>query len=86
MGSIAIRSESEVTVLKAEDDRVRDITQKEESALLQACGQSRSRSLVVFVTLAIETGPIFRGRRTGYSQAGQTWHAPVCLHGSVAGT
>jgi len=37
---------------------------EEETALLQACGKSRSRSLVPFVTLTIETGARYGTIRT----------------------
>jgi integrase len=46
-------------MLSTRDDVGRAITPEEEAALLQACAQSRSRSLVPFVTLAIETGARF---------------------------
>ncbi len=54
------RLQPEVEMLPTQDDVGRAITPKEESALLQACGKSRSRSLVPFVTLAIETGGAVR--------------------------
>ena len=50
------RLQPDVNMLATRDDIGRSITSAEESALLQACGKSRSRSLVPFVTLAIETG------------------------------
>ena len=50
------RLQPEVNMLATRDDKGRAISTEEESALLQACGKSRSRSLVPFVTLAIETG------------------------------
>jgi integrase len=46
------------------DDVGRAITLEEETALLQACSQSRSRSLVPFVTPAIETGARYGTIRT----------------------
>jgi integrase len=45
-----------VTMLTTRDDVGRAITADEEDALLKGCARSRSRSLVPFVTLAIETG------------------------------
>ena len=53
-----------VNMLATRDDIGRAITPEEESALLQACGKSRSRSLVPFVTLAIETGARYGVIRT----------------------
>ena len=58
------RLQPEVKMLSTRDDVGRAITAKEESALLQACSQSRSRSLVPFVTLAIETGARYGVIRT----------------------
>ena len=55
-------------MLPTRDDIGRAISTEEETALLQACGQSRSRSLVPFVTLAIETG---RGTRDSDAAMGQ---------------
>jgi len=43
-------------MLPAREDIGRAITAEEERALLEACAKSRSRSLLVFVILAIETG------------------------------
>jgi integrase len=51
-------------MLTTREDVGRAITAEEEAALLQACGKSRSRSLVPFVTLAIETGARFGVIRT----------------------
>lgn len=51
-------------MLPTRDDVGRAITAEEERALLDACGESRSRSLVPFVTLAIETGARFNVIRT----------------------
>jgi integrase len=51
-------------MLATRDDIGRAITPEEESALIQACGKSRSRSLVPFVTLAIETGARYGVIRT----------------------
>jgi hypothetical protein len=50
------RLQPDVKMLTTREDIGRAITPQEESALLQGCGKSRSRSLVPFVTLAIETG------------------------------
>jgi len=58
------RLQPQVTMLATRDDIGRAITAEEESALLQACGKSRSRSLVAFVTLAIETGARYGVIRT----------------------
>ncbi|HEY1649534.1 MAG TPA: integrase [Terracidiphilus sp.] len=58
------RIQPEVAMLPASDDVGRAITAEEEAALLQACSQSRSRSLVPFVTLAIETGARYGTIRT----------------------
>src|ERR1019366_5064002 len=58
------RLQPDVKMLPTRDDIGRDITSEEESALLQACGKSRSRSLVPFVTLAIETGARYGVIRT----------------------
>jgi integrase len=58
------RLQPDVKMLATRDDIGRAITAEEESALLQACGKSRSRSLVPFVTLAIETGARYGVIRT----------------------
>jgi integrase len=58
------RLQPEVKMLPTRDDIGRAISTEEETALLQACGQSRSRSLVPFVTLAIETGARYGVIRT----------------------
>lgn len=58
------RLQPQVKMLATRDDIGRAISQEEESALLQACGKSRSRSLVPFVTLAIETGARYGVIRT----------------------
>ena len=58
------RLQPDVKMLATRDDVGRAITPEEEAALLQACGKSRSRSLVPFVTLAIETGARFGVIRT----------------------
>jgi len=51
-------------MLPTRDDVGRAITAEEERALLEACAQSRSRSLQPFVTMAIETGARFNVIRT----------------------
>jgi integrase len=53
------RLQPNVTMLPTRDDVGRAITPEEEAALLEACSTSRSRSLVPFATLAIETGARF---------------------------
>ena len=58
------RLQPDVKMLPTREDVGRAITAEEEAALLQACGKSRSRSLVPFVTLAIETGARFGVVRT----------------------
>lgn len=58
------RLQPDVRMLATRDDIGRAITPEEESALIQACGQSRSRSLISFVTLAIETGARYGVIRT----------------------
>jgi integrase len=58
------RLQPDVKMLPERDDVGRAITSEEEAALLQACSQSRSRSLVPFVTLAIETGARYGVVRT----------------------
>lgn len=58
------RLQPNVNMLAAQDDIGRAISPEEETALLQACSQSRSRSLVPFVTLAIETGARYGVIRT----------------------
>ncbi len=58
------RVQPDVKMLATRDDIGRAITPEEESALLVACGKSRSRSLVPFVTLAIETGARYGVIRT----------------------
>ena len=58
------RLQPEVKMLPTRDDVGRAISAEEEAALLQACSQSRSRSLVPFVSLAIETGARYGVIRT----------------------
>ena len=58
------RLQPDVAMLATRDDIGRAISPEEESALLQGCGKSRSRSLVPFVTLAIETGARYGVIRT----------------------
>ena len=56
--------QQDVRMLPTRDDVGRAITGKEERALLDACSNSRSRSLLPFVTLAIETGARYGVVRT----------------------
>jgi integrase len=58
------RLQPNVKMLPTREDVGRAITAEEEVALLEGCGKSRSRSLVPFVTLAIETGARFGVIRT----------------------
>jgi integrase len=58
------RIQPEVNMLTTRDDIGRAITPEEEAALLEGCAQSRSRSLIPFVTLAIETGARYGTIRT----------------------
>lgn len=58
------RLQPDVKMLATRDDIGRAISSVEESSLIQACGKSRSRSLVPFVTLAIETGARYGVIRT----------------------
>lgn len=58
------RIQPEENMLATRDDFGRAITLEEEAALLKGCAQSRSRSLVPFVTLAIETGARYGTIRT----------------------
>ena len=58
------RLQPEVKMRPTRDDIGRAISTEEETAPLQACGKSRSRSLVPFVTLAIETGARYGVIRT----------------------
>jgi integrase len=58
------RLQPDVKMLPVCDDVGRAITPVEEKALLQACSESRSRSLYPFVILAIETGACFGVLRT----------------------
>jgi hypothetical protein len=53
------RLQPDVKMLPTREEIGRAITPEQEAALLQACAKSRSRSLVPFVTLAIETGARF---------------------------
>ena len=50
------RIQHEVSMLPEQGDIGRKISAEEEALLLRECGNSRSRGLVPFVTLAIETG------------------------------
>lgn len=58
------RIQPDVRMLQVQDDVGRAITAKEEQALLQACAESRSRLLLPFVTVAIETGARYGVIRT----------------------
>jgi integrase len=58
------RLQPDVKMLPTRDDVGRAITPDEEAALLKACARSRSRSLVPFVILAIETGARYGVVRT----------------------
>ncbi len=58
------RLQPDVVMLTTREDVGRAITAEEEAALLKGCAQSRSRSLVPFVTLAIETGARYGTIRT----------------------
>jgi integrase len=58
------RLQQDVRMLPASEDVGRAITADEERALLEACAKSRSRSLLPFVTLAIETGARYGVIRT----------------------
>jgi integrase len=58
------RLQQDVRMLPTRDEVGRAITAEEERALLDACAQSRSRSLLPFVTLAIETGARYGVIRT----------------------
>jgi integrase len=58
------RLQPEVAMLTTHDDIGRAISIEEEAALLKGCAKSRSRSLVPFVTLAIETGARYGTIRT----------------------
>jgi integrase len=69
--------EDKIDMLETQDDIGRAITQEEEAALMEACGRSRSRSLVPFVTLAIETGARYGVIRT--LQWGNVDFASRCL-------
>lgn len=58
------RVQPDVKMLPVRDDVGRALTTDEERALLQACSISRSRCLLPFVTLALETGARFNVIRT----------------------
>jgi integrase len=51
-------------MLPVNDDIGKALTAAEERALLEACGKSRSRSLLPFVTMLIETGARYNTIRT----------------------
>ena len=56
--------QQDVRMLPTREDVGRAIAAEEEYTLLEACGQSRSRSLLPFVTLTIDTGARFGVIRT----------------------
>jgi len=58
------RIRQDVVMLKEREDAGRALTSEEETALLCECGRSRSRILLPFVTLALETGARFNTIRT----------------------
>ena len=58
------RLQDDVVMLEERDDVGRALTAEEESALLLECGRSRSRMLLPFVVLALETGARFNTVRT----------------------
>jgi integrase len=58
------RIKPDVQMLPERQDVGRALTPEEESALLHECGQSRSRILLPFVVLALETGARFNTIRT----------------------
>ena len=58
------RIRQDVVMLKEREDVGRALTPEEESLLLHECGRSRSRILLPFVTLALETGARFNTVRT----------------------
>jgi hypothetical protein len=53
------RVQDDVVMLEEREDVGRALTADEESALLLECGRSRSRLLLPFVVLALETGARF---------------------------
>jgi integrase len=58
------RLQDDVVMLDEREDVGRALTAEEESALLLECGRSRSRMLLPFVVLALETGARFNTVRT----------------------
>ncbi|HKD84827.1 MAG TPA: integrase [Terriglobales bacterium] len=58
------RIQSNVSMLPEREDIGRALTSEEESALLFECGRSRSRILLPFVLLALETGARYNTIRT----------------------
>ncbi len=58
------RIQSNVSMLPEREDVGRALTSEEESALLLECGRSRSRILLPFVLLALETGARYNTIRT----------------------
>ena len=58
------RLQADVKMLTVDDDIGRALSADEERALLEACGKSRSRSLLPFITMLIETGARYNTVRT----------------------
>lgn len=58
------RIKADITMLPERQDAGRALAPEEETALLRECGQSRSRILLPFVTLALDTGARFNTIRT----------------------
>jgi integrase len=58
------RVQPDVNMLPEREDAGRALSEEEESALLLECGRSRSRILLPFVLLALETGARFNTIRT----------------------
>ena len=58
------RIQMEITMLPEREDAGRALSDDEEAILLYECGQSRSRLLLPFVTLALNTGARFNVVRT----------------------
>jgi hypothetical protein len=56
LASMWARIQPEVSMLPPGEEVGKAITPEEERALLDACGKSRSRSLLPFVILTLETG------------------------------
>ena len=82
------RIQPEVSMLPPGEEIGKAITPEEERALLDACGKSRSRSLLPFVILTLETGAQkehgahaaveeHRLRRTAACSSAKTRHLPA---------